>query len=74
MKLPDYAPRAALACQDELRRGHRHRDPGRGRGPALPQRSKMHLGLKRNFQVIPGAEWLELLCKHIPEHYEHLVR
>ncbi len=37
-------------------------------------RSKMHLGLKRNFQVMPGAEWLELLCKHIPERYEQLVR
>ena len=21
-----------------------------------------------------GAEWLELLCKHIPDRYEHLVR
>ncbi len=30
-------------------------------------RSKMHWGLKRNFQVMPGAEWLELLCRHIPE-------
>src|SRR3989337_1769240 len=30
-------------------------------------RSKMHLGLKRNFQVMPGAAWLELLCKHIPD-------
>jgi len=37
-------------------------------------RSKMHLGLKRNFQVMPGAEWLELLCKHIPDRYEQLVR
>jgi len=37
-------------------------------------RSKMHLGLKRNFQVMPGAEWLTLLCKHIPDRYEHLVR
>jgi len=37
-------------------------------------RSKMHLGLRRNFQVMPGAEWLELLCKHIPDRYEHLVR
>jgi hypothetical protein len=37
-------------------------------------RSKMHLGLKRNFQVMPGAEWLALLCKHIPDRYEHLVR
>ena len=36
--------------------------------------SKMHLGLKRNFQVMPGAEWLELLCKHIPDRYEQLVR
>jgi hypothetical protein len=30
-------------------------------------RSKMHLGLKRNFQVMRGAEWLALLCKHIPD-------
>ena len=37
-------------------------------------RSKMHAGLKRNFQVMPGAEWLELLCKHIPDRYEQLVR
>ena len=37
-------------------------------------RSKMHLGLKRNFQVMPGAEWLELLRKHIPDRHEHLVR
>ncbi|MGH8674604.1 MAG: transposase zinc-binding domain-containing protein [Burkholderiales bacterium] len=37
-------------------------------------RSKMHLGLKRNFQVMPGAEWLEVLCRHIPDRYEHLVR
>ena len=37
-------------------------------------RSKMHLGLKRNFQVMPGAEWLELLCRQIPDRYEHLVR
>lgn len=34
----------------------------------------MHAGLKRNFQVMPGAEWLELLCRHIPDRYEHLVR
>ena len=37
-------------------------------------RSKMHAGLKRNFRVMPGAAWLELLCKHIPDRYEHLVR
>jgi hypothetical protein len=23
---------------------------------------------------MPGAQWLELLCKHIPDRYEHLVR
>ena len=34
----------------------------------------MHLGLKRNFQVMPGAQWLALLCRHIPDCYEHLVR
>ena len=37
-------------------------------------RSKMPLGLRRNFQVMPGAQWLVLLCKHIPDRYEHLVR
>lgn len=37
-------------------------------------RSKMPLGLKRNFQVMPGAEWLALLCKHLPDRDEHLVR
>jgi hypothetical protein len=37
-------------------------------------RSKMHAGLKRNFQVMPGAGWLAMLCKHIPDRYEHLVR
>jgi len=37
-------------------------------------RSKVHLGLKRNFQVMPGAQWLELLCKHVSDRYEQLVR
>jgi len=37
-------------------------------------RPRMYLGLKRNFQVMAGAEWLELLCKHIPDRYEQLVR
>ena len=35
--------------------------------------SKMLLGLKRKFQVVPGAEWLALLCTHIPDRVEHLV-
>jgi len=37
-------------------------------------RSKMHAGLKRNFQVMSGAARLDLLCRHIPDRYEHLVR
>ena len=37
-------------------------------------RSHMHQGLKRNFQLMPGAQWLELLCRHIPNRFEHLVR
>ncbi|MGH8720473.1 MAG: hypothetical protein ACREU4_00710 [Burkholderiales bacterium] len=24
--------------------------------------------------MIPGAEWLEPLCRHISDRYEHLVR
>lgn len=30
-------------------------------------RPKMHLGLKRNSQAMPGAECLALLCKHTPD-------
>ncbi len=37
-------------------------------------RSKMHATLKRNFQIMPGAEWLKLLLRHIPDKGEHLVR
>ena len=37
-------------------------------------RSHMHKGLKRNFQLMPGAQWLETLCRHIPDRFEHLVR
>ncbi len=37
-------------------------------------RSHMHKSMKRNFQVMPGAQWLELLCRHIPDRFEHLVR
>ncbi len=37
-------------------------------------RSKLHSTLKRNFQVMPGVQWLELLCKHVPDRHEHMVR
>jgi hypothetical protein len=37
-------------------------------------RSRLHATLKRNFQVMPGADWPALLCKHIPDRHEHMVR
>lgn len=37
-------------------------------------RSRMHKGLKRNYQLMTGAAWLELLCRHIPDRFEQLVR
>lgn len=37
-------------------------------------RSALHNSLRRNFQLMPGGEWLELLCRHIPDRFEHLVR
>ena len=37
-------------------------------------RSRMHKTLKRNFQLMHGADWLAQLCAHIPDRFEHLVR
>jgi len=37
-------------------------------------RSKMHRSLKRNYQVMPGAQWLALLLQHVPDKGEHQVR
>ena len=37
-------------------------------------RSHLHKSLKRNFQLMPGAQWLEMLCRHIPDRFENLVR
>jgi len=37
-------------------------------------RSRMHKTLKRNFQVMHGADWLAQSCAHIPDRFEHLVR
>lgn len=37
-------------------------------------RSKMHQSLKRNYQIIPGVQWLALLLQHVPDKGEHLVR
>ena len=34
-------------------------------------RSHMRKGLKRNFQLMPGAQCLEMLCRHIPDRFEH---
>ena len=36
--------------------------------------SKMHATFKRNYQLVPGARWLELLLAHIPDKHEHLLR
>jgi hypothetical protein len=46
-------------------------DPNSG---TVIYRSRLHKGLKRNFQLMPGAQWLEMLCRHIPDRFEHLVR
>jgi hypothetical protein len=43
-------------------------------GRLLVYRSKLHATLKRNYQLMPGAEWLKLLIRHIPDKSEHLVR
>lgn len=37
-------------------------------------RSRMHKTLKRNFQIMHGADWMAQLCSHIPDRFEHLVR
>jgi hypothetical protein len=36
-------------------------------------RSKLHQGLQRNYQIMPGAQWLEVLLQHVPDQGEHLV-
>ncbi len=36
--------------------------------------SHMHKGLKHNCQLMPGAQWHEMLCRYIPGRFEHLVR
>ena len=45
--------------------------PGSG---VIVYRCKLHASLKRNFQIMPGAKWLELLLQHVPDRGEHLVR
>ena len=43
-------------------------------GGTILYRSKLHAALKRDFQAMPGVEWLALLCKHVPDRHAHLVR
>ena len=31
-------------------------------------------GLRAAFQLMPGAQWLVMLCHNIPDRFEHLVR
>ena len=37
-------------------------------------RSKLHATLKRNFQILPGVKWLEMLLQHVPDRGQRLVR
>jgi len=30
--------------------------------------------MKLIYQIMPGAQWLELLCQHVPDQDEYLVR
>jgi len=34
----------------------------------------MHLGKKRNFEVLDAVEFLHRVCLHIPDSYESLIR
>ncbi len=64
-KLAQYMLRAPFALE-KMTYG-----PGSG---TVIYRSRLHKTLKRNFQIMPGADWLALLCRHIPDRFEHLVR
>ena len=37
-------------------------------------KSRMHLGKKRNFEVLDAVEFLHRICIHIPDPYESLIR
>ena len=37
-------------------------------------KSRMHLGKKRNFEVLDAIEFLHRICLHIPDPYESLIR
>jgi len=37
-------------------------------------KSKMHLGKKRNFEVLDAIEFLHRVCLHIPDPYEAVIR
>jgi hypothetical protein len=37
-------------------------------------RTRVHAGLKRSDELLPGAQWLERPCPHFPDRSGHLVR
>lgn len=37
-------------------------------------KSELHQGKKRNFEIMDAIEFLHRVCLHIPEHYEALIR
>jgi hypothetical protein len=43
-------------------------DPG-----SVIYKSRMHLGKKRNFEVLEAIEFLHRVCLHIPDPYESLM-
>ena len=72
-KLAQYMLRAPFSlekmCYDDRRKSLWDEHTG-----MVLYRSHMHKGLKRNYQLMPGAQWLELLCSHIPDRFKQLVR
>jgi len=64
-KLPQYMLRTPFALKKMPY------DPESG---MVLYRSRMHKTLKRNVQIMSGADWLVQLCRHIPDRFEHLVR
>jgi len=36
-------------------------------------RTGVHARLKRSDELLPGAQWLERPCRHIPDRSGHLV-
>ena len=60
MKHAGYMIRAPTSLEKMIY-DDRRKSPGDQASGTVIYRWKMHLGLKRSFQIMPGAQWLELL-------------